>query len=173
MLTLPSIQESNKHMELTTCLWFDGDAREVANFYVSIFPESSLGISWIAPADTPGNQKGSKVLVNFVIFGRPFIALNGGPNYHFSEAISFQIPCQDQLMINKYWEILIKDGGCQSRCEWLKDKFGTSWQVTSPALGQYIGGSDPAGAMRAITAMLSMNKIILDDLEQAYESVPR
>ena len=100
MLTLPSIQESYKHMELTTCLWFDGDAREVANFYVSIFPESSLGISWIAPADTPGNQKGSKVLVNFVIFGRPFIALNGGPNYHFSEAISFQIPCQDQLMIN-------------------------------------------------------------------------
>lgn len=160
-------------MELTTCLWFDGNAREAAKFYVSIFPESSLGNNWITPADTPGNQQGSEVVVDFVIFGRPFIALNGGPDFHFSEAISFQIPCRDQVEIDKYWEILIKDGGSESRCGWLKDKFGVSWQVTSPAMGQYIGGSDPEGAKRATEAMLGMNKIILDELKLAYESATR
>lgn len=157
-------------MELTTCLWFDGNAREAAEFYVSIFPESSLGNNWIAPTDTPGNQQGSEVVVDFVIFGRPFIALNGGPTFHFSEAISFQIPCRDQIEIDKYWEILIKDGGSESRCGWLKDKFGVSWQVTSPEMGQYIGGSDPEGAKRATEAMLGMSKIVLDDLKLAYES---
>lgn len=160
-------------MNLTTCLWFDGNAREAAEFYVSIFPESSLGNNWIAPADTPGNQQGTEVVVDFVIFGRPFIALNGGPNFHFSEAISFQIPCKDQLEIDKYWEILIKGGGSESRCGWLKDKFGLSWQVTSPKMEQYIGGSDPAGAKRATEAMLGMSKIILEDLKLAYESATR
>ncbi len=162
-----------RQMELTTCLWFDGNAREAAEFYVSIFPESSLGNNWIAPADTPGNQQGSEVVVDFVIFGRPFIALNGGPDFHFSEAISFQIPCKDQREIDKYWEILTKDGGSESRCGWLKDKFGLSWQVTSPSMGQYIGGPDPEGAKRATEAMLGMSKIILDELKLAYESATR
>ena len=157
-------------MELTTCLWFDGNARQAANFYVSIFPESSLGNNWIAPADTPGNQQGSEVFVDFVIFGRPFIALNGGSNFHFSQAISFQIPCKDQLEIDKFWEILVKDGGSESRCGWLKDKFGVSWQVISPEMGQYIGGTDAEGAKRATQALLGMNKIILDELKLAYES---
>lgn len=160
-------------MNLTTCLWFDGNAREAAEFYVSIFPESSLGNNWIAPADTPGNQQGSEVVVDFVIFSRPFIALNGGPSFHFSEAISFQIPCKNQIEIDKYWEILINDGGSESKCGWLKDKFGLSWQVTSPVMGQYIGGPDPEGAKRATEAMLDMNKIILDELKLAYESVTR
>ena len=157
-------------MELTTCLWFDGNAREAADFYVSIFPESSIESNWIAPTDTPGNQEGTEVLVDFVIFGRPFIGLNGGSTFRFSEAISFQIPCKDQDEIDKYWELLVKDGGKESQCGWLKDKFGVSWQVTSPAMGQYLGGSDSDGARRATEAMLGMNKIVLAEMKAAYES---
>ena len=155
-------------MELTTCLWFDGNGREAAQFYVSIFPNSSIGNNWIAPADTPSNEQGSEVVVDFVIFGRPFIALNGGPYFTFNEAISFQIPCKDQSEIDHYWEMLTKDGGQESQCGWLKDKFGVSWQVTSPIMERYIGGADPAGAKRATEAMLAMKKIDLAALEKAY-----
>ena len=157
-------------MELTTCLWFDGNAREAAEFYVHTFPESSIGSKWIAPAETPSNQQGEEVVVDFVIFGRPFIGLNGGPMFQFSEAISFQIPCKDQEEIDKYWELLLKSGGEESRCGWLKDRFGVSWQVISPMMGQYLGGPNPEGAKRATQAMLAMNKIVLADLKTAYET---
>jgi len=155
-------------MELTTCLWFDGRAREAANFYTSIFPESSLADNWIAPTDTPGNVQGEEIVVNFQIFGRPFIGLNGGPQFPHSEAISFQIPCQDQAEIDKYWTLLLADGGQESQCGWLKDKFGISWQVTSPIMGNFLGGPDAAGAARATKAMLGMKKIDLAAMEQAY-----
>lgn len=155
-------------MELTTCLWFDGNGREAAQFYVSIFPNSSIGNNWIAPADTPSNEQGSEVVVDFTIFGRPFIALNGGPYFTFNEAISFQIPCKDQAEIDHYWDVLTKDGGQESQCGWLKDKFGVSWQITSPIMEKYIGGSDPDGAKRATEAMLQMKKIDLASLENAY-----
>ncbi len=89
-------------MQLTTCLWFDGRAREAALFYTSIFPDSEIADNWLAPTDTPGNTKGEEVVVNFKIFGQNFIALNGGPQFPHSEAISFQMPCKDQEEINKY-----------------------------------------------------------------------
>jgi predicted 3-demethylubiquinone-9 3-methyltransferase (glyoxalase superfamily) len=155
-------------MEMTTCLWFDGTARQAATFYTSIFPDSSLSDNWIAPTETPGNEQGSEVLVNFTIFGRPFIALNGGPQFPHSEAISFQIPCSDQAEIDKYWELLTADGGQESQCGWLKDKFGISWQVVSPDMGKYLGGPDAAGAQRATQAMLEMKKIDLAAMEKAY-----
>ena len=155
-------------MELTTCLWFDGRAREAANFYASIFPNSSVADNWIAPTETPGNEQGSEVLVNFTIFGQNFIALNGGPQFPHSEAISFQIPCANQSEIDKYWEILTKDGGQEGQCGWLKDKFGVSWQVISGEMGKYLGGSDPEGAQRATQAMLAMKKIDLAAMEKAY-----
>jgi predicted 3-demethylubiquinone-9 3-methyltransferase (glyoxalase superfamily) len=155
-------------MEMTTCLWFDGTARQAATFYTSIFPDSSLSDNWIAPTETPGNEQGSEVLVNFTIFGRPFIALNGGPQFPHSEAISFQIPCSDQAEIDKYWELLTADGGQESQCGWLKDKFGISWQVVSPDMGKYLGGADSAGAQRATQAMLEMKKIDLAAMEKAY-----
>ena len=98
-------------MELTTCLWFNGQAREAANFYASIFPSTSVSDNWIAPTDTPGNKQGEEIIVNFTMFGRPFIGLNGGPQFPHTEAISFQIPCADQAEIDKYWEILTADGG--------------------------------------------------------------
>lgn len=155
-------------MTLTTCLWFNGNAREAATFYASIFPDSSVQDNWIAPTDTPGNKQGDEVVVNFKIFGQNFIGLNGGPQFPHSEAISFQIPCKDQEEIDSYWDLLIKDGGQESQCGWLKDKFGISWQVTSSEMGKYLGGSDPAGAQRATQAMLEMKKIVLSELEKAY-----
>ena len=157
-------------MELTTCLWFDGRAREAANFYTKIFPNSHIDDNWIAPADTPGNQKGDEVVVNFKIFGQNFIGLNGGPQFPHTEAISFQIPCKNQEEIDKYWEILTKDGGEESQCGWLKDKFGISWQVTSPEMMNYLGGPDREGAQRATEAMLKMKKIDLSEMKRAYEN---
>ena len=155
-------------MTLTTCLWFNGNAREAATFYASIFPDSSVQDNWIAPTDTPGNKQGDEVVVNFKIFGQNFIGLNGGPQFPHSEAVSFQIPCKDQKEIDSYWDLLIKDGGQESQCGWLKDKFGISWQVTSPEMGKYLGGSDAVGAQRATQAMLEMKKIVLSELEKAY-----
>jgi len=98
-------------MELITCLWFNGNAREAATFYANNFPNSSVADNWMAPVETPGNEQGSEVLVNFTIFGRPFIGLNGGPQFPHSEAISFQIPCANQSEIDKYWNLLTADGG--------------------------------------------------------------
>ncbi len=155
-------------MDLVICLWFNGQAREAAEFYTSIFPDSSIGDNWIAPTDTPGNVRGEEVVVNFRIFGRTFIGLNGGPQFPHTEAVSFQIPCKDQAEIDKYWEMLIADGGTESQCGWLKDKFGVSWQVTSPIMEKYLGGDDAAGAQRATEVMLKMKKIDLGAMERAY-----
>jgi predicted 3-demethylubiquinone-9 3-methyltransferase (glyoxalase superfamily) len=155
-------------MKLTTCLWFNGNAREAANFYASIFPDSSVEDNWMAPTDTPGNKKGEEIVVNFKIFGQNFIGLNGGPQFPHSEAISFQIPCRDQEEINKFWDLLTKDGGEESQCGWLKDKFGISWQITSPEMMKYLGGPDPEGSKRATEAMLQMKKIDLEEMKRAY-----
>jgi predicted 3-demethylubiquinone-9 3-methyltransferase (glyoxalase superfamily) len=155
-------------MNLITCLWFDGRAREAANFYASIFPDSSVEDNWIAPTDTPGNKQGDEIVVNFKIFGQPFIGLNGGPQFPHSEAISFQIPCSNQAEIDKYWDLLTKDGGQESQCGWLKDKFGISWQVTSTEMLNYLNGSDPEGCKRATEAMLGMRKIDLAKMKNAY-----
>jgi predicted 3-demethylubiquinone-9 3-methyltransferase (glyoxalase superfamily) len=155
-------------MKLTTCLWFDGQAREAANFYTSIFPDSSITDNWIAPTDTPGNKQGEEVVVNFTIFGQAFIGLNGGPQFLHSEAISFQIPCADQDEIDKYWSILTADGGQESQCGWLKDKFGISWQIISKEMDLYLRGEDFNGAQRATQAMLGMKKIVLAAMKQAY-----
>lgn len=124
--------------------------------------------NWIAPTDTPGNKVGEEIVVNFKIFGRPFIGLNGGPHFPHSEAISFQIPCRDQAEIDKYWDLLTRDGGVESQCGWLKDKFGVSWQVTSPEMMKYLGGNDAEGAQRATQAMLKMKKIDLAKMKKAY-----
>ena len=158
-------------MELTTCLWFNGNAREAANFYTSIFPESSIQDNWIAPTDTTGNKQGEEIVVNFKIFGQNFIGLNGGPQFPHSEAVSFQIPCKNQSEIDKYWQLLTSDGGEEGQCGWLKDKFGVSWQVTSTEMMKYLGGSDPQGAERATQAMIKMKKIDLESMRKAYEGI--
>ncbi len=155
-------------MDLITCLWFNGNAREAATFYTTHFPDAELATNWFAPSDTPGNLQGEEVLVHFKIFGRPFIGLNGGPQFPHSEAISFQISCQDQSEIDHYWDLLTKDGGQESQCGWLKDKFGVSWQVTSPRMMDFLAGPDAEGSARATKALLGMKKIDLAVMETAY-----
>lgn len=155
-------------MNLITCLWFNGNAREAASFYTSIFPDSSMQDNWIAPTDTPGNKQGEEIVVNFRIFGQDFIGLNGGPQFPHSEAVSFQIPCSNQDEIDRYWNLLTADGGQESQCGWLKDKFGISWQITSPEMMKYLGGPDPEGSKRATEAMMRMRKIDLQIMKDAY-----
>lgn len=155
-------------MQLTTCLWFDGCAREAAEFYVRNFPNSRMITNWVTPVETPGNQPGEEVFVEFEIFNQKFIGLNGGPQFPHTEAVSFQIPCKDQTEIDHYWDLLVADGGAESMCGWLKDKFGISWQVIWPGMSELLGGADFAGAQRATTAMLEMRKIVIADLVKAY-----
>lgn len=154
---------------LTTCLWFDGNGREAAEFYVRNFPNSSIDGNWVSETDGPGNHAGDEVVVNFTIFGMPFIALNGGPQFPHSEAISFQIPCANQAEIDHYWNLLTADGGQESQCGWLKDKFGVSWQVISREMDTYLGGPNPAGSKAATEAMMGMTKIDLAVMQRAYE----
>lgn len=158
-----------ENARLTTCLWFDGNAREAAEFYVRTFPDSRMMSNWVTPVETPGNEPNTEVTVDFEIFGQRFIALNGGPIFPHSEAVSFVIPCADQAEVDHYWNTLTADGGVESQCGWLKDKFGVSWQVVPNALNDFLGGSDPAGRARATAAMLSMHKLDIAALKSAYD----
>ena len=126
-----------------------------------------MGSNWIAPTETPGNEQGDEVYVDFTIFGQPFIGLNGGPQFPHSEAISFQIPCKDQDEIDHYWNILTADGGEESRCGWLIDKWGLSWQIVPKRLGEVLSNPDPVKAKAAMDAMLQMNKISIAELDAA------
>ncbi len=118
---------------ITPFLWFDGQAEEAATFYCSIFPDSHVDSVDRAVADNPSTEEGEVLTVAFTLAGRPFVGLNGGPDFKFSEAVSFAIDCEDQAEVDRYWDVLIADGGEPSQCGWLKDRFGLSWQVTPRA----------------------------------------
>jgi predicted 3-demethylubiquinone-9 3-methyltransferase (glyoxalase superfamily) len=153
--------------KITPFLWFDDQAEEAANFYVSIFKDSKiLNISRYGEGG-PG-PAGSVMVANFQIEGQPFSALNGGPEFKFNEAISFHVDCKSQQEVDYFWEKLTA-GGEESQCGWLKDKFGVSWQIVPSDLGKYIGGPNPAGAQRAMQAMLQMKKLDVAALQRAYE----
>ena len=154
---------------ITPNLWFDGNALEAAQYYVSIFPSSSIDGEHAAAAENPSTHEGEPLVVNFTLDGRPFTAINGGPMFTFSEAVSFAINCADQAETDYYWDALIADGGEPGQCGWLKDRFGLSWQVIPRQLGEYLGGSDPDGARRAMEAMLEMTKLDVEGLRRAYE----
>jgi predicted 3-demethylubiquinone-9 3-methyltransferase (glyoxalase superfamily) len=145
--------------KLIPFLWFDGQAEEAMNFYTSVFKNSKKGKVVRAG---PG-----VITASFEIMGMEFVALNGGPQFKFNEAISFQIPCETQAEVDYYWDKLIEGGGQPSQCAWLKDKFGVSWQVVPTALPRLLGDPDPAKANRAMQAMLKMQKIDIATLEQA------
>jgi predicted 3-demethylubiquinone-9 3-methyltransferase (glyoxalase superfamily) len=151
------------------CLWFDGRAQEAAEFYVSLFPNSRIDVVSPAPGDNPSTKAGEALLVWFVLDGQRYIALNGGPQFPFTEAVSLQIDCDGQAEVDRYWAALVEGGGEHSMCGWLKDRFGLSWQVVPRQMGDYLGGPDPAGAARAMAAMLRMQKIDLEGLRRAYE----
>lgn len=151
------------------CLWFDGNGEEAANFYVSVVPGSSVDKVWRSPADTPSGPEGMVLLVDFTIAGQQFQGLNGGPEFKFSEAVSFVIECEDQSEVDRLWDALIAEGGEPGPCGWLKDRFGLSWQIVPKALNEMLESSDTDGARRAMQAMLEMGKLDVEELRRAYE----
>jgi predicted 3-demethylubiquinone-9 3-methyltransferase (glyoxalase superfamily) len=157
---------------ITPCLWFDGNAEEAATFYTSIFPDSRIEKVSSSPADNPSGRAGETLTVVFTLNGTRFMGLNGGPDFKFTEAISFEIECDDQSEVDRYWDRLIEGGGEHSVCGWLKDRFGVSWQVTPRRLNEMIDSPDRAGARRAMEAMLQMTKIDLPQLEAAFRGEP-
>jgi predicted 3-demethylubiquinone-9 3-methyltransferase (glyoxalase superfamily) len=152
--------------KITPFLWFDHQAEEAANFYVSIFPNSKIGKIARYGKAGPG-PAGSVMTIEFQLDGQPFVALNGGPIYKFTEAISFVVNCETQDEVDHYWDKLSADGG-EVQCGWLKDKFGLSWQVVPSVLVKLLSGPDPAGAQRAMKAMLGMKKLDIAALQRAY-----
>ncbi|WP_248760538.1 VOC family protein [Pseudarthrobacter sp. SSS035] len=153
--------------KISTCLWFENQAEEAAEFYVSVFGDSRiLDVSRFGEGG-PG-QVGQAIAVDFEIAGRKFLALNGGAAANFTEAVSFVVDCTDQEEVDRYWSALT-DGGAESQCGWLKDRFGVSWQIVPSVLGSLIGGPDPEGAQRAMQAMLGMQKLDIAALQTAYD----
>ncbi len=150
----------------TTCLWFDGQAEDAASHYTSIFPNSKPGRVGHYTEAGPG-PAGTVLAVEFELNGQKFVALNGGPEFKFNEAISFQIHCDDQDEVDYYWSKL-SEGGEEVACGWLKDKYGVSWQVIPSVLIEMISDADSERAKRATEAMLSMTKFDIAALERAY-----
>ncbi len=152
---------------LTICLWFDGQAEQAVDYYLSVFRDSSRGrvTRW---ADGGPGEPGSVLTVEFTADGQRFVALNGGPQFTFDEAISFQIDCADQAEVDYYWERLTEDGGQKSQCGWVKDRFGVSWQVVPAMLPELLSGGDPAGAARATRALMGMGKLDIAELRRVY-----
>ncbi|MEV6314746.1 VOC family protein [Streptomyces sp. NPDC051776] len=150
----------------TTCLWFDGQAEEAAHHYLSIFKDSKLGRIGRYTEAGPG-PAGSVMVVEFELNGQKFVALNGGPEFTFNEAVSFQIHCADQDEVDYYWNRLT-EGGEEVACGWLKDKYGVSWQVVPARLIEMIGDEDPEKARRTTAAMFGMKKFDIAALEKVY-----
>ncbi|MET7441144.1 VOC family protein [Streptomyces sp. NPDC005568] len=148
-------------------MWFDGQAEEAADFYVSVFKNSRIGRVGRYTEAGPG-PAGSVMVVEFEANGQKFVALNGGPQFTFSEAVSFQIACADQEEVDHYWNRLTEDGGEPGPCGWLKDRFGLSWQVFPSRLIDMIADPDPVKAARTTQAMYAMSKIDLAALEKVY-----
>ncbi len=153
--------------KITPFLWYDGKAEEAAKFYVSVFRNSKMGKLTRYGEGGPG-QKGSVMTAEFEIDGQHFVALNGGPQFKFTEAVSFHVDCKDQDEVDYYWKKLA-DGGEVQMCGWLKDRFGLSWQIVPSVLPQLLGDPDPAKAQRVMKAMLQMKKLDIKGLKQAYE----
>src|SRR5918992_2052046 len=157
--------------KITPNLWFDNQAEEAANFYVSIFKNSKIGdITRYgeAAAEISGKPKGSVMTITFQIEGQEFTALNGGPQFKFTEAISLLVNCDTQQEVDELWEKR-SEGGEEGPCGWLKDKFGLSWQITPTRLLELLRDDDPEKANRVMKAMLQMGKIEIRELERAYE----
>jgi predicted 3-demethylubiquinone-9 3-methyltransferase (glyoxalase superfamily) len=151
--------------KLVTCLWFDTEGEDAARFYTSLFPGSKLGeIARYGPSGP--REEGTVMTVGFELMGQEFLALNGGPQYTFSEAISFQVLCDDQDEVDRYWETL-SEGGEQGPCGWLRDRFGVSWQVVPTALPRLLQQPDAEKSQRVMQAMMGMKKLVIAELERA------
>jgi len=155
--------------KISPFLWFNNNAEEAMNHYVSIFPNSKIVNVGRYGEAGPG-PTGSVMTATFQLDGQEFIALNGGPEFPFTEAISFFVNVETQQEVDELWEKLIAGGGEPSQCGWLKDKFGLSWQIIPKALGELLGDKDPEKAGRVMNAMLKMQKIDVKELQRAYDS---
>ena len=156
--------------KITPCLWFDGEAEEAAKFYVSLLPDSRIETVQRNTVDGPGGKAGTVLVVEFTVAGQHFMAINGGMKVEYTHAVSFKIDCADQAEVDRLWDALLAGGGKANRCGWLNDRYGVSWQIVPTALPKYIGGTDRAGAQRAMQAMLGMVKLDIAGLKRAYEN---
>ena len=153
--------------KIVPCLWFDGEAEAATAFYVSLLPDSRITAVNRSPVDTPSGPAGSVLTVQFVLAGREYLALNGGPNFRFTEAVSFMVMTEDQAETDRLWDALTADGGSENACGWLKDRWGLSWQITPRRLMELTTDPDPARAKAAMQAMMEMIKIDVAALERA------
>ena len=156
---------------ITPSLWFDTEAEEAAEFYLSVFPNSRI-VSVNRYTEAGPRPAGTAMTVEFELDGQRFVGINGGPQFTFDEAVSFQISCQTSAEVDHYWDKL-SEGGQESQCGWLKDKFGLSWQVIPAQLGEVLGDPDPQRAARAMQAMLGMRKLDIAAMRRAADDGPQ
>ncbi len=157
--------------KIVPCLWFDGDGEEAARFYVSLLPDSRIDSVNRSPVDTPSGPADSVLTVEFTLAGRRYLALNGGPNFTFDEAVSFMVMTEDQAETDRLWDALTANGGRENVCGWLKDRWGLSWQITPRRLMELTTDANRARAKAAMTAMMSMRKIDIAALDRAVASL--
>jgi len=152
---------------IATCLWFNKNAEEAAKFYAATFPNSRITAVHKSPSDYPSGKAGDVLTVEFTVLGQPFVGLNGGPEFTFDEAVSFQVFTDTQEETDRYWNAIVAGGGQESVCGWCKDKFGLSWQIVPRALMEAMNDPDNAAAKRAMDAMMTMKKIDIATIEAA------
>jgi len=155
--------------KITPCLWFDGNAEEAAGLYVSLLPDSRVDSVARSLADNPSTPAGAVLVVDFTLAGQPFRAINGGPQFSFTEAVSFVIDCEDQAEVDRLWNALLEGGGSPGQCGWPKDRYGMSWQIVPRQLGEMLGDPDAEKARRAMEAMLRMSKIEVAAMRAAFD----
>jgi predicted 3-demethylubiquinone-9 3-methyltransferase (glyoxalase superfamily) len=154
--------------KIMNCVWFDkGEARKAAEFYASVFPDSSVGAAMAAPGDFPSGQEGEELTVKFTVLGTEFLGLNGGPQFKPNEAVSFMVETEDQAETDRYWDAIVGNGGSESACGWCKDRWGFSWQITPRQLNEGMADPDRAVAKRVFDAMMTMRKIDVAKIEAA------
>jgi predicted 3-demethylubiquinone-9 3-methyltransferase (glyoxalase superfamily) len=155
--------------KIAPCLWFNGEAEEAAKFYVALLPDSRIKHIQRNLADGLAGKAGEVLVVDFTLAGQDYMALNGGMRFEYTPAISFKIDCADQAEVDRLWDGLSSNGGETQQCGWVRDRYGVSWQIVPTVLPQLLGGSDSAGAKRAMKAMLGMTKLDIAALRRAYE----
>jgi predicted 3-demethylubiquinone-9 3-methyltransferase (glyoxalase superfamily) len=155
--------------KISPCLFFESEAEEAANFYVSLLPDSRIDKILRNPIDGPAGKAGSVLVVEFTLAGQGYMALNGGTRFEYTPAISFKVDCDDQTEIDRLWDALSSKGGSEVRCGWVKDRYGVSWQIAPSFMPRLLGGSDRAGSERAMRAMMGMIKLDIAALQKAYD----